>query len=164
MKFYKKIAIGALLSLYILSLLCISTGFFLASHRSSFQKWVKADDTKTIILTLTAEEFRSVQWAEPNVEFERNGKMYDVANIVYKSNTVEIYCQNDLFEEMFISYLKQFDTKTGNNTMPYVQFYESIVVFTCSSAISSIPEMNRAADLYSSLPPNLITPPPRTIF
>ncbi|MBS1557177.1 MAG: hypothetical protein JST69_00505 [Bacteroidetes bacterium] len=164
MKFYKKIAIGVLLSFYTFSLLCISTGFFLTSHRSSFQKWVKTDNTKTIILTLTAEEFRSVQWAEPNVEFERNGKMYDVASIVDKGDIVEIFCQNDLFEEMFFSYLKQFDSKPGNNTMPYVQFYESLTVFTCSPAISPIPKMNRTADLYSSLPPNLITPPPRTMF
>ncbi|MBS1488391.1 MAG: hypothetical protein JST43_12460 [Bacteroidetes bacterium] len=164
MKTKTHIALAILLLPYVLSLSGIFFGLFLTSHQNTFQQRVKETESKSTVLVFTNEEFQNIQWTEQDIEFEKDGKMYDVANIVHKDNTVEIYCENDSLEEMMRSYLGQFGHGERSNLTPYIQFYQPIEIYACACTIyRDAITTDTHPVFYISTTPDLSTPPPRSI-
>src|SRR5207245_2223721 len=54
-------------------------------------------------LTFTLVDFSAIDWTDKNEEFRWHGKLYDVSKIEQTKNGFIIYCENDQWEEEFIS-------------------------------------------------------------
>lgn len=147
---------------YLFSLLGVFSTHFFYFYRQSFQSEVKSARAKAIVLVFSKEEFQQLKWTETDTEFEKDGKMYDVANIVSSGDRVEVYCQNDLLEDMLLSYFRIFGGKEKGNFMPNVQFIQPLSDFSFSEDENCSSINNQLTILYCSVLSDLATPPPRS--
>lgn len=77
---------------------------FLETHKANFQALTKSKETETeqkIFFKKT--EFSGIKWIEKNEELEWQGKLFDVSKIEETENGFIVYCENDQWEEEFVS-------------------------------------------------------------
>ncbi len=153
--------IFALLLAFTIGMIGIFSPYFTFLHRQSFQlkvKQEKTDDTR--VFTFSEEKFQKINWEERNVEFEFNGKMYDVASIEFKEGVYSITCENDFIEDMILGFLKS-DSKSKSKS-PQIQLSEPENLFQPDSTAKS---NSKAAVLYdrrfSIVAIEKTSPPPR---
>lgn len=158
-----KFILPALLLLYMISLAGMFSTYFAFYHRDSFQQEVQQTSQNELkSFSFTAEEFASLKWTDGQKEFERDGKMFDVASVEKKGDTYIIYCENDFFEDVLIGLLKTGAEKTKAKAFVPLSFAQPIPDFEFSTfSVDHRPGNDFKSDLYLSSPMEKSTPPPR---
>ena len=73
-------------------------------HRERFQADIETKETKTLQrIFFSPAEFEKITWIDKNKEFEYGRNLYDVSRIEKNKNGFIIHCENDNWEEEFIS-------------------------------------------------------------
>lgn len=159
----KKFIFPAVLLPYLISLAGMFSPYFAFYHRDNFQQQVQRtaeSELKTFLLT--SEDFAALKWTEGHKEFERDGKMYDVARVVKKGDAYLVYCENDFLEDVLIGFLKTSGGKTKAKGFLHLQFTEPIPDFEFRAFT---PYPGRVSDfkseVYHSSLIEKTTPPPR---
>jgi hypothetical protein len=148
---------------YIISMMGMFTSYFTFFYRTNFLSTVTAlKDDKLERLVLSSTEFENTKWTDGKKEFERNGKMFDIARIERQGDFYFVYCENDSLEDLLISYLKTNGSKTKITLIFHLHFFERIQKFDCSNApLGLVKRDPRTINLYRSVPDELNTPPPK---
>jgi len=159
----KAIILPVLLVPYVISMIGMFTSYFAFFYRTNFQSEITSfKDDKLERLVLSSTEFEKMQWTDGKKEFERGGKMFDVARIEQQGDSYFIYCENDSFEDLLISYLKTAGSKTKSIQLFHAQFFEPITEFDCNnSSLSFVKPDHITVNLYVSVTHELNTPPPK---
>jgi hypothetical protein len=153
----------SLLLPYLISLVGMFSTYFAFFHRDSFQVEVRnSDENELKTLSFTPEEFESLVWTDGQKEFERGGKMFDVAKIERQGKNYVIYCENDFLEDVLIAFLKTSGGKSKSKGIAHVQFIEPIPDFKINSISANGHQTNDfQSDLYRFTLLEKSTPPPR---
>lgn len=158
-----RIIFPALLLPYVISLVGMFSAYFAFYHRDSFQLEVQHTDENVLkVFSFTAEEFAALKWTDGQKEFERDGKMFDVAKVEKKGNTYQIYCENDFLEDVLIGFLKTSGGKTKAKGFLHAPFAEPIPEFEFHAFVLDLRQASDfKSDVYYSLTIEKNTPPPR---
>ena len=153
--------------LYLGGTLGLFTGYYTAYHRTSFQAQVtKSDKNELTKLFFTDLEYQAIYWTEEGSEFKWLGKMYDVAELTRTKDGYKIICENDSLEELLISFMDMAKgskssqgIKKGNPQPQY--FAAAHVVAQQVKAESGENTFPILVTLYSSIHPDILSPPPQ---
>jgi len=113
-----------LVGIYVTSAVGVFSTVYLSLHRSSFQESVvETTPSNRERLFFSAADFSKIDWIEERVEFEFNGKRYDVSKIERNIQGFYVYCVNDSLEESFIAMVDQWkkNNSPGNKTKTIFQ-------------------------------------------
>jgi hypothetical protein len=148
---------------YIISMMGMFTSYFTFIYRTNFQSTVSAlKEDRLERMVLSSTEFEKTRWTDGKKEFERDGKMFDVARIERQGDSYFIYCENDSMEDLLISYLRTNGSKTKITLIFHVPYFEPIQKFDYPNSTLSLVKLNPfTINLYVSVPDELNTPPPR---
>jgi len=159
----RAIILPVLLVPYAISMIGMSTSYFSFFYRTNIQSAVRSfQDDKLELLVLSSAEFEKTQWTDDKIEFERGGRMFDVARIEFRGGSYYIYCENDYFEDLLVNYLKASGSKTKSTQIFHAHVFEPLKEFSCSNTSVSFAEPDFfTINLYVSVNHELNTPPPR---
>lgn len=159
---FRSSILSVLLIPYIFSMMGMFTSYFAFYYRSDFQSEVTSlNEDKLEVIVLSTNDFNTTKWTDGLKEFERSGKMFDVARIEQKGTLYYVYCQNDSLEDLLISYLKTVGSKTKCTIIFHALFIEPIPNLdneNCS--IGLLTRIPFTANLYISVSAERNTPPP----
>ena len=137
---------------------------FLETHKASFQSFTKSKETDTEQkVFFTKEEFLKINWIEEDEEFEWRGKLFDVSKIEQRGNGFLIHCENDQWEEEFISLFSSWkDQKHPDGKLKF--FFQPMCLaekfLLHFPPTSTKLNCNEATRLGSDIHSQLISPPP----
>ena len=128
------------------------------------------DEGDMIVLEISAYDFENtLKWYDSK-EFKFNGKMYDVIKIEKRSDQCIIYCFNDIKEELLISNYNKLDNISkehnyyisGNQHLITLQAVQNNI-WTWEIFCQQNHFLLSDAENFSSLIPDVQTPPPKHI-
>ncbi len=146
------------------------TTFYREHHQLVFQQEVIASEEKEVeIIFFTTSQYSSLSWMEEGREFEWQNKMYDVNKIVKTNNGYWVYCENDGFEEILISFLKSLKKDmdgSSQNLNPQPQCHPTNLIYSSSSSTSVYKKKKTNSNYFSSyqsISSSIPSPPPKGI-